>query len=112
MTVSFDQEERTWGQLIPMCFLDICYKYGTSWTLLQYFQVFCQGTATDIKAILPFSFRGRGSGGLSIRLGGLGECKKTSYNVNSCIYKQQFLNRPALLGNNLILLKSDFKTFK
>ena len=23
MTVSFDQEERTWGQLIPMCFLDI-----------------------------------------------------------------------------------------
>ena len=56
MTVSFDQEERTWGQLIPMCFLDICYKYGTSWTLLQYFQVFCQGTATDIKAIFAFFF--------------------------------------------------------
>ena len=81
-------------------------------TLVLYFQVFCQGTVQTEKQFSPFFFLRKRVRGLSIRLGGLGECKKTSYNVNSCIYKQQFLNRPALFGNNLILLKSDFKTFK
>ena len=81
--------------------------------MLQYFQVFCQGTARDRKGMFfLFLPAGEGQGGLSVTLGGPGQCRKASDNVNSCIYKQQFLNRPALFGNSLILLKSDFKTFK